>query len=52
MKGRGSRTRAFRLPLELDKRVEEKALKEGYTNPSEFIRELVRMNLKEEASPA
>ncbi len=43
-----TRTRAFRLPKELDKKVVEKAEKMGFISPSEYIRELVRNELMKE----
>jgi Arc/MetJ-type ribon-helix-helix transcriptional regulator len=44
-----SRTRAFRIPLDLDRKVDEKAKKDGFMRPSDYLRELVRKDIVEEA---
>jgi len=42
-----SKTRAFRIPLELDVKVVEKAKQDGFMRPSDYLRELVRKDIME-----
>lgn len=40
------RTRAFKLPVELDSKVTKQARDLGYMNPSEYLRHIVRNELE------
>ena len=41
-------SRAFRLPPELDRQLEENAKRHGYVSRSEYLRHIVRRALNEE----
>ena len=40
-------SRAFRLPKSLDAKIVQNAREGGYLSPSEYLREIIRENLKE-----
>ena len=45
-----TKSRAFRVPVELDEKIVEKAKRDGFMRPSDYLRELVRKDIIEEAS--
>ena len=42
-----TKIRAFRIPLEIDEKIIEKAKRDGFLRPSDYLRELVRKDVIE-----